>query len=352
MMTSTKSQPELYPFEILRTVNEVRKWVNRARSNQQTIGFVPTMGCLHEGHLQLVKHSLSSTHQTIVSIFINPTQFREGEDFNTYPKTIESDLNLLSKLSIKPDSISIPNVFDGTSSEFENLPQSTKSEEIDRRVSAVFLPTEQVIYPNGAKSTTIVDVQSLSNLLEGERRPGFFKGVATVVMKFFSMIEPNLAFFGQKDLQQAILLRRMISDLHLNYPQSLVIIPTVRMNSKLALSSRNGYLGQEELDRSICLFNALSTAASSTRALSNESTISFEELEIIAKETVEKSEGIKLEFFSINDPISFKTLDKIKPLQPIALSGSILVGDRPVRLIDNLVFHHNLNSGLKYDPSS
>ncbi|EGG07689.1 uncharacterized protein MELLADRAFT_71668 [Melampsora larici-populina 98AG31] len=221
-----------------------------------------------------------------------------------------------------------------------------------RKVSAVFLPTEEIIYPNGSKLTTIVDVQSLSNLLEGERRPGFFKGVATVVMKFFSMIEPTLAFFGQKDLQQAILLRRMKSDLHLNYPKSLIIIPTVRMESKLALSSRNGYLSKEELDKSICLFNALSKAASFTQPLSIDSTISFEELETIAKETVEKYEGIKLEFFSINDPISFKMLDTIKPLQPIALSGSILVGDRPVRLIDNLVFHHDLNNGLKYDPST
>ncbi|KAH9816144.1 hypothetical protein DFH28DRAFT_891954 [Melampsora americana] len=279
-------------------------------------------------------------------------QFREGEDLKTYPKTIESDLNLISKLSIEPDSISIPTVFDGSSNNSETIPELTNnSGKINRKVTAVFLPTEEVIYPNGSKSTTIVDVQSLSNILEGEKRPGFFKGVATVVMKFFSMIEPNLAFFGQKDLQQALLLRRMISDLNLNHPKSLIIIPTIRMKSKLALSSRNGYLSEAEVEKSIGLFDGLSKVASFTQTLSMDSKISFETLEKMVKETVEKHEGIKLEFFSINDPISFKMLDFIKPLQPIALSGSILVGERPVRLIDNLVFNHNLNSELRYDPS-
>ncbi|KAG0150363.1 hypothetical protein CROQUDRAFT_58314 [Cronartium quercuum f. sp. fusiforme G11] len=328
-----------WPFQILRSVDDVRRWVD-SDPEGRSIGFVPTMGCLHDGHLQLVRHSLSATTRTIVSIFINPTQFGPSEDLDSYPSTLQADLTALAQLAITPHSLEIPTVFDGTGS-VEHTHQPASPTQPAHTVSAVFLPTKEVIYPSGTETGTVVDVRALADVLEGARRPGFFRGVATVVLKLFMIVEPRVAFFGQKDLHQALLLRRLASDLHLRRPRALIIIPTIR-DQPLAMSSRNTYLSSLECEQAGCLFTGLSAAAQHIRQSTERTT--FEELAQIVKQHVR--EPIVLDFFSLNDPETFENLDSVAPHQPVALSGAILVGSRPVRLLDNLVLGYNLNHGV------
>jgi pantoate--beta-alanine ligase len=187
-----------------------------------TLGLVPTMGALHDGHLSLVRRAKSECDNVAVSIFVNPSQFGAGEDFDRYPRDLEHDLKLLESLS----------------------------------VDLVWAPTPELVYPPGFQ--TWVTVEEVSQVLEGSRRPGHFRGVATVVAKLFNVFAPDRAYFGQKDAQQLAVIKRMAGDL--NFPVTIVACPTLREADGLALSSRNAYLNPAERNAAPVLFRALSAA--------------------------------------------------------------------------------------------
>ena len=191
---------------VVKTISHVREVVAAWKSEGRQVAFVPTMGNLHAGHLALVRAANASGARTVVSIFVNPMQFGENEDLDTYPRTLAKDIASL----------------------------------IDYRVDMLFTPDVAEIYPQGAEQTAYVDLPCLSQLLEGESRPGFFRGVATVVCKLFNIVQPEIAFFGEKDYQQLLVIRRIVADLCM--PIQVHSVATVREADGLAMSSRNGYL--------------------------------------------------------------------------------------------------------------
>ncbi|KAK7061096.1 pantoate-beta-alanine ligase [Paramarasmius palmivorus] len=229
---------------IFTTVAAYREWRREAFYAKKSVGFVPTMGALHDGHLSLVRRSLAENDLTVLSIFVNPAQFAPHEDLATYPRTLPRDLELLDE-------------------------QSYSIGSQVRKASAVFLPTVQEMYPSGISQVvaeqkgTFVEVKGYSEEMEGKSRPTFFRGVATVVTKLFNAVEPTNAYFGQKDIQQAILLRRLVTDLLCSHPspENLHIVPTARDPSTgLALSSRNTYLSPSGRKVAPTLYQALSAA--------------------------------------------------------------------------------------------
>jgi pantoate--beta-alanine ligase len=206
-------------MEILRTVYELRQWARADRSEGNTIGIVPTMGALHAGHASLIRAANGQCGFVAVSIFVNPTQFGPNEDYSRYPRTFEADCAL------------------------------AKAE----GASVVFAPSVEELYPSGA--ATFVEVEGLSDRLDGASRPGHFRGVATVVSKLLIATEADLAFFGQKDAAQVAVLRRMVRDLRL--PARIVVCPIVREPDGLALSSRNVYLSAAERAQALALSSAI-----------------------------------------------------------------------------------------------
>jgi len=209
-------------MRVVRTIADLRALLRPLREAGKRIGFVPTMGFLHEGHEALIRQSAARCDATVVSIFVNPTQFGPGEDLASYPKDLERDQNLC----------------------------------LEAGATVLFLPEAAEIYPTGFQ--THVEPGRLAEPLCGRFRPGHFRGVATVVAKLFNMVEPDLAFFGQKDFQQTVVIRRMARDL--NLPVDVVVVPTVREADGLALSSRNTYLDEDARRRALRLSEGLLAA--------------------------------------------------------------------------------------------
>ena len=210
-------------MQTLSTIAQLRQLVSGWRQQGERIALVPTMGNLHAGHLQLVSEAKSKADRVVVSIFVNPMQFVDAEgklgDFERYPRTLEQDLAKLSE------------------------------------VDAVFAPAVQEVYPNGFENETRVEVPGISDILCGEYRPGHFTGVATVVAKLFNMVQPDRAFFGEKDFQQLQVIRRMAADLC--FPVEVIGVPTVREQDGLAMSSRNQYLNREERKQAAIIYQTL-----------------------------------------------------------------------------------------------
>ncbi|HEU4952697.1 MAG TPA: pantoate--beta-alanine ligase [Holophagaceae bacterium] len=214
-------------MRLVRSVADLRALLKPLWNEGKRIGFVPTMGYLHEGHAALVRQSASRCDVTVVSIFVNPTQFAPNEDFAKYPRDLERD-------------------------------QATC---LEAGADVLFLPEASEIYPSGFQ--TFVEPGRLAEPLCGAFRPGHFRGVATVVAKLFNIVQPDLAFFGQKDFQQTVVIRRMVRDL--NLPVDVVVIPTVREEDGLAMSSRNSYLSEDERARAQCLSQGLFAAEEAFR---------------------------------------------------------------------------------------
>lgn len=209
----------------IHTVSELRQLVSAAKASGKTVGFVPTMGNLHEGHISLINQATANTDFVVSSIFVNPLQFNDKGDLERYPRTLGADQEQLA--SAKCD--------------------------------VLFAPDVDEMYPDGQQGQTIVQVPVVSEGLCGGSRPGHFDGVATVVSKLFNMVQPDIAFFGQKDFQQVAVIRKMVADL--NLPISIVSVPTMRAENGLALSSRNGYLSTQELDTATGLYKTLNALA-------------------------------------------------------------------------------------------
>jgi pantoate--beta-alanine ligase len=209
-------------METIYTLDWMKQVARQARADGRLVGFVPTMGALHEGHLSLIRAAQQQCSPVIASIFVNPTQFGPSEDLEKYPRQMEADRAALEEL----------------------------------RVDYLFAPTAKEMYPDGFR--TFVHVEGLSERLEGKSRPGHFRGVSTVVLKLFEIVQPHYAFFGRKDAQQARIIRQMAADLDLD--THVVICPTVREADGLAMSSRNAYLKPEERRAAIALYRALVAA--------------------------------------------------------------------------------------------
>lgn len=257
-----------------------------------TIGFVPTMGALHEGHLSLMREARAQCDVLVVSIFVNPAQFGPSEDFEKYPRDLDSDAALL----------------------------------VREHVDYVFAPRVTDIYPLGF--STYVIVEGLSEQLEGASRQGHFRGVATVVAILLNIVRPDVAFFGQKDAQQAAVLKRMVRDLA--FDTKVIVLPIVREESGLALSSRNAYLSDEEKRAATVLHRGLSQAAS---AYENGERNAARLLEV-ARSTVSAEPLTRVDYVSLNDAETLEPLDRIED-RPALLSLAVYLGK--TRLIDNMV---------------
>lgn len=275
----------------MRTVTTVAELRAARLSLKGTVGLVPTMGYLHEGHLSLIRQAKVECNHVVVSIFVNPTQFGPNEDLSKYPRDLERDLNLIEPLG----------------------------------VDFVWTPTAEVMYPTGYQ--TWVEVEAITRPLEGSMRPGHFKGVTTVVAKLFNGVQPHKAYFGQKDAQQQTVIRQMVRDL--NFPLEVVVCPTVREADGLAMSSRNKYLEGENRQAALVLFRALSAA----KDLYEKGERSAEALRRKMKEIIEAEPRAQMQYVSCAD---FDTLEELEQVKGKALlSMAVLIGK--TRLIDNFI---------------
>jgi pantoate--beta-alanine ligase len=278
-------------MEIVNKIDELFVTRDGIRSRGGRLGLVPTMGALHEGHLSLIRAAKAKSDVVASSIFVNPTQFGPNEDFSRYPRDLEKDLALLER--------------DG--------------------VDLVFVPSVEEMYPQ--QSVTWVTVEGLSERLCGKSRPGHFRGVATVVAKLFNIVEPDLAFFGQKDAAQVAIIRRMVRDL--NMPVAIEACPIVREPDGLALSSRNANLSPEQRQDALVLFRSLLRV----RELFADGERNPAILIKAAKNVLSGSSAVRLDYFEIVDP------DELTPLalinQPALVAVAAFVGN--TRLIDNIV---------------
>jgi len=280
-------------MKICSTIPEARAACRDARASRKRLGLVPTMGALHEGHLSLVRAAKAQCDSVAVSIFVNPTQFGPTEDLSKYPRQFDRDCQLLEKEGIE----------------------------------ILFAPSVEEIYPNGA--VTWVFVEGLSEKLDGRSRPGHFRGVATIVAKLFNIIEPDAAFFGQKDAAQLAVIRRMVRDL--NFPVEIVACPIVREPDGLAMSSRNAYLNREERSRSLVLRRSLQQVQQEFQA--GEKIAG--KLVSAAKEVFAREPQVTLAYFEIVDPDTLDPVEQISQKTLVAVAA--YVGS--TRLIDNLVLN-------------
>jgi pantoate--beta-alanine ligase len=255
-----------------------------------TVGFVPTMGYLHKGHLALVKQARIENSHVIVSIYVNPTQFSPGEDFGAYPRELNRDLELLR----------------------------------EEGADIVFVPSDNEMYP--PEFYTWVDVEKITERLEGASRPGHFRGVATVVAKLFNIVQPSRAYFGQKDAQQVVVIKRMVSDLNLGI--DIVVVPTVREEDGLAMSSRNIYLNPRERQAATILFKALDLARQLRRNGENDANKLRKQITSLIK----KEPLAQIGYVSIADTETLEELNLIDG--PALASLAVLIGK--TRLIDNM----------------
>ncbi|RGB34828.1 Pantoate-beta-alanine ligase [Rhizophagus diaphanus] len=312
-MSSQKEQS----IKILETIPSFRSWRQQFIKQDKQVAFVPTMGSLHEGHLNLVKQASEHCPIVVVSIFVNPAQFGPNEDLDKYPRTLSHDLELLHSLNC---------------------------------VDSVFLPKVKDIYPSGIpleiekQKGTFIEVKGISHQLEGTTRPLFFRGVSTVVAKLFNIVQPNHTFFGQKDAQQCAVIRALISDLH--FPIEMHVGATKREHNGLAMSSRNQYLTPEMRNYATALYNALTTIKNGLdkRERNREILLSkgYEIVEEATKKVKEKNLGfeLKLDYLSIADPTTLEELQEVEEGKGAIISGALFVGT--TRIIDNLLFNCTL----------
>lgn len=283
-MISPQPRPSL-----IAGVCELRETLGGVRREGKRIGFVPTMGALHDGHLSLVRASGDECDYTVVSIYVNPSQFGPSEDLNQYPRTLEADLDALA----------------------------------DCGVPLVFAPTDEEVYPSGF--ATWVEVGPVAEPLEGACRPGHFRGVATIVLKLLGMVGPDVAYFGQKDYQQALVIRRMVEDL--NVPTAVRVCPIVREPDGLAMSSRNAYLSAGERRRALVLWKSLSLAADLVDRGERSAAVIGEKM----RELILSVEDAEIDYVALVDPATLEPVGEIRERTLAVLA--VRIGQ--TRLIDN-----------------
>lgn len=281
-------------MKTLRTVAALRAELQATRTDGRTIGLVPTMGAFHAGHVSLMERARAATDVVVVSLFVNPTQFGPGEDLGAYPRDEARDAEIAAATG----------------------------------VDVLFAPPVEEVYPDGFQ--TSVRVGALADPLEGAQRPGHFDGVATVVTKLLNMVRPDIAFFGQKDVQQALIVRRVVRDLDL--PVAIEVCPTVREPDGLALSSRNAYLAPADRERAVALRRALDAA---------ETAVAAGERDAVAVATAARSAmtpfGVEPEYLALVASDSLRPVDRIDGDVLVALAARV----GPARLIDNAIITTN-----------
>ncbi len=295
----TESTSEHYPLpaghvatpRLITDGETLRQAVLEARSRGQSVGLVPTMGALHEGHLSLVDASRAECELTVATIFVNPTQFAPGEDFSEYPRNVPRDLSLLA----------------------------------DRGCDIVFAPDNDSMYR--ANHTTFIDVGPIGAVLEGELRPTHFRGVATVVMKLFQLSPADRAYFGRKDYQQTLVVRQMVADL--DVPIEVRVCPTVREPDGLAMSSRNGYLSPDERRRALVLWRSLRLAEQLVAR--GEQSVAAIRRQMIHE--IENAAGVQIQYIAFVTDGTLTPVERIDGPTTIALAATV----GKTRLIDNIV---------------
>lgn len=273
-------------------IPSLRTYIREQRTAGRAIGFVPTMGALHEGHLKLVDEARKRTGRVVMSVFVNPLQFGQNEDLSKYPRDLERDSTLADR----------------------------------RGVDLLFAPTVQVMYPEGAE--TRVSPGPTASYWEGAVRPGHFSGVLTVVSKLFNLVQPDVAIFGQKDIQQFTLIRKMVRDLDL--PVELVMVPTVREADGLALSSRNVYLSAEERQDAVLLSAGLRAADQAWKRGERD----VNALESFLKASLARSSRIRVDYISTVEP------ERLTPAGTAGAGTILMVAARvgTTRLLDNMIY--------------
>ncbi len=290
-------------MEILRIPRIMQETSKRLLQQRKSIGFVPTMGALHKGHLSLLRRARDENDIVVASIFVNPIQFGANEDFDRYPRDLEGDIAKLEQ----------------------------------EKVNILFCPDIKSIYPNTFK--TYVNVVDLSDKLCGAFRPGHFRGVATVVNKLFNIVKPHRAYFGQKDYQQYLIIKRMIEDLNIDI--EIILCPTIREEDGLAMSSRNAYLSVQERIAARVINKTLKEAASMIRAGLPSQIINHKMREILSKEPLIK----EIQYAGLYDPESLEELHTIQKQCLIAIA--VKIGS--TRLIDNMLLDTIENQGVIRD---
>ena len=279
------------PTNVIKTCLQLSQFVRQCQQNNKTIGVVPTMGALHQGHLSLVRASLEKTDVTIVTVFVNPTQFAPGEDLNAYPRTLDSDIQQLETCG---DVV-------------------------------VFAPPESEMYP--ADATTQIVPPAIAKKLEGEFRPAHFGGVATIVLKLLNATQANVAFFGQKDFQQVAVVKQMVKDL--NVPTKIHVCPIERADDGLALSSRNAYLSLDEREIALSINRTLDAIESEIKGGLRDG---FEVITEMRQSLIDA--GVEsIDYAIVADPVTLETRDPIE--LPVVALVAVYVGK--TRLIDNRV---------------
>jgi len=277
--------------KIITKFSILQKEIKKAKKQGKIVGFVPTMGALHQGHLSLIRQARRENDLVVVSIFINPAQFGPGEDYAKYPRNLKLDAQLCGK----------------------------------EKTGILFYPGVKEMYPSGY--STYVAVEHLSDVLCGKYRPGHFKGVATVVTKLLNIVNPDVAYFGQKDAQQAVIIKKLVSDL--NMPVKIKVMPTLREKDGLALSSRNAYLSGAERKDALVLYQALKLA----KGLVKRGVKDTAKITDAMKHLVKKKKTVKIDY------ISMVGLENLEPLKKI--TGSCLIAEAVwigrTRLIDNII---------------
>jgi pantoate--beta-alanine ligase len=285
-------------MKIIENINEMHQVSLKNIISHKTIGFVPTMGALHEGHLSLVREARRENDITVVSIFVNPTQFGPNEDFDKYPRTFEDDCELLRK----------------------------------EKTDYLFYPSTEGMY--GKNFETTIDLKILPNHLCGLSRPGHFQGVATIVAKLFNIIRPDIAYFGQKDYQQAQIIKKITDDL--NFFIDIRIMPIIREAGGLALSSRNRYLSQREKEEASNLYKALLLGKKLIMGGENNSNVIIKKLEEYITLNIH---NVKIDYISVADTA---TLSEIKLIEnDVIIALAVFIGS--TRLIDNIIVKINLS---------
>jgi pantoate--beta-alanine ligase len=279
-------------MEIISRAARMQSVSEKLSAEMKPIGFVPTMGALHDGHLSLVREARRLCDAVVVSIFVNPTQFRPGEDLDKYPRDLARDADLLSPLG----------------------------------VDYIFAPTVEEIYPKGF--STFINVEDLSSKLEGASRPGHFRGVATVLTVLFNLVRPKFVFMGQKDAQQTVIVKKMVRDLHL--PVEIVVVPTTREADGVAMSSRNRYLSEQERHAAPVLYRALTKASELfARGERNAKKIVHQVLQEIEQQPL-----ARVDYISLTDTETLEPLDDLSHRTALL---SLAAHFGATRLIDNVI---------------
>jgi len=280
-------------MKIISDINKLQEISSKLHKKNNTIGFIPTMGALHKGHLKLVTESKKKNDITVISIFVNPAQFSQSEDLTKYPRPIKNDIKLLKEAS----------------------------------VDYLFHPNLNTMYPNGLR--TSVSATDISNILEGKSRPGHFTGMATVVLKLFNIVRPTNAYFGQKDFQQTVVVKQMVKDF--NLPITIDVVPTVRDTDGLALSSRNIFLNERERSQALSLHQSLLFA----KKLILKGNKNPETIKIKVKNFLKNYGLVRLDYIEICDTKNLTFLKTISDKAVILIAANV----GKTRLIDNVIIN-------------